>query len=152
MTSWSILFRLFTSRPLPLIVSKGFSSAALAAATPAAIKSGHAAVKSGHSQYSYILTQRMFRLLTSRPLPSLSERSSLSQHRRRRPLSPSRAASLTIIKFSPTECFVSLYLVPSPSLSCRASLLHHRRWRPLRPSRAASLIYITFKPTECFVY
>ena len=34
------MFRLLTSRPLPLFVSKSFSSAASAAAIPAAVKSG----------------------------------------------------------------------------------------------------------------
>ena len=34
------MFRLLTSRPLPLFVSKSFSSAASAAETPTAIKSG----------------------------------------------------------------------------------------------------------------
>ena len=34
------MFRLFTSRPLPLFVSKSFTSAASTEATPAAIKSG----------------------------------------------------------------------------------------------------------------
>ena len=59
------MFRLLTSRPLPFFVSKSFSSTASVAATCAA-------VKSCQSHNSYIVTHRMFHLLTSRPpLPYL---------------------------------------------------------------------------------
>ena len=78
-------------------------------------------------------------------------RASHPQHQPRRPLPPSRAASLTILLLSPIECFISSYLVPSPSLSRRSSLPQHR-WRRLLPSsRATSLIILPFSPKECFV-
>ena len=129
---------------LPLFISKSFSSAASVVMTSTT-------VKRGQSQNSYILNHRMFHLLTSRPLPLFVSKSFSPATSAAATPAPSRAANLTILTFSPIECFVSQHLVPSISLYRRAYVSQHRRQRPRPPSRAVSLTILAFSPIECFV-